>query len=728
MPLSNTPERAIAGSALAARVLPAVALLFGVLMSLSAWWLLREREQQLAAQDYEAQMQATIQKVREQLTAYEVLLRSGSAMFGTVDTPTPQLWRRYAQGLDLTRRFPALTGLGFAPLVDSGGLQALQLEQHHQGRTLFSIRPTGLRPLYAPILFLEPATPENQRVVGYDMFSEPARQGAMQAALETGLARLSAPVQLQQESGRSQIPGLLLYVPVYAGQYAPTNVAERRSAMRGWVYTPFRAQAFFDVVLEQGRPAHRLRLSDVTDPTHPILLASSSGFPDEATPDHWQHRQVLDVHGRQWLMEAVSNYAVTGGDGSRASTVALLAGLLCSILLFYAVWLLARMRERAHVLAVRMSDASRRSEQRFRRAMQYSPIGTALLSADGTIVEVNPTLVRILAQPASALVGTTLGSHFAEHGDGIADDTVRGMRRIVRRLRRADGGVRHARLVFAELPGNDDGDAARLVQVEDITEQLQAEARIRSLNRTLESRVAERTRELRAANEEMEAFAYSVSHDLRAPLRAINGFSHMLQQRHGEQLDEDARGYLGRIQSAAKRMDELIDALLSLATVGRGALEREQLDMSAMAEQVIANLRLADPDRDVLVEIQPGLVADGDRALVANVLENLIGNAWKFSSERSPARIEVGQDADDQFFVRDNGDGFDPAFAGKLFRPFQRLHSQSQFSGHGIGLTTVKRIVERHGGGISAHSTPGQGATFRFSLGKRGNGAPEEQS
>ncbi|MDO5505995.1 MAG: CHASE domain-containing protein [Pseudoxanthomonas suwonensis] len=713
----DTPERVVAGSALAGRLLPPAALLLGLIMSLSAWWMLREREQRIAVQEFDAVVQGSIQKVRERLTAYEVLLRSGSAMFGTVDVPTPQLWRRYVQGLDLSRRFPALTGLGFAPAVDPAGLEALQLEQHRQGRNLFSIRPAGVRPLYAPIVFLEPATPENQRVIGYDMFSEAARQRAMQSSLETGLAQVSAPTRLQQEIGREKVVGLLLYVPVYAGQYSPTNVGERRVATRGWVYAPFRAQVFFDAVLGNDKPGHLLRIIDVTDPADPQLLAASASFPEDGGDGDLRHRQVMDVHGRQWLLEAVSTQSKALGS-SPASTVALLSGLLLSLLMFYAAWLLARMRERAHRMAVLMSEASRRSEQRFRRAMQYSPIGTALLDLDGTILEANPTLARILGQPAFSLMGTTFGSHFVSHGEGTgADDTSSGVRRIVRRLRRADGGVRHARLVFAELPGSEDSDAARLVQVEDITEQLQAEARIHSLNRTLEARVEERTRELRTANEEMEAFAYSVSHDLRAPLRAINGFSHMLEQRHGEKLGEHARGHLARIQAAARRMDELIDALLTLATVGRGELVRERLDLSAMAQRIIADLRLTQPEREVQVDIRSGLEVDGDRALVGNVLENLIGNAWKFSEHRTPARITIGRDDDGAIFIRDNGAGFDTAFAGKLFKPFQRLHSQSQFSGHGIGLTTVKRIVERHGGQISASSTLDQGATFRFTLG-----------
>src|SRR5690606_24164581 len=242
-----------------------------------------------------------------------------------------------------------------------------------------------------------------------------------------------------------------------------------------------------------------------------------------------------------------------------------------------------------------------------------------------------------------------------------------------------------------------------------------------ALNRTLEARVAARTCELSEANRELETFAYSASPDLRAPLRPIEGFSRILGERHASALGPTGRDYLERVRRATARMAELIDALLKLSRIGRSGLNVVDVDLSALAEEVGAGLADAEPGRQVDLRVHPGMRVRGDRALLQNLLDNLMGNAWKFSRNTPAPRVEVGMEADSDgdavYFVRDNGAGFDSGYVDKLFRPFQRLHSQDEFPGHGIGLASVKRIVERHGGRLGATGTPGQGAKFWFSLG-----------
>jgi signal transduction histidine kinase len=235
----------------------------------------------------------------------------------------------------------------------------------------------------------------------------------------------------------------------------------------------------------------------------------------------------------------------------------------------------------------------------------------------------------------------------------------------------------------------------------------------------LERRVDARTRDLAAANKELEAFSYSVSHDLRAPLRAIDGFSKVLLTSYAQVLDDRGRNYLGRVRAATQRMSELIDDLLGLARVGRKELVRKEVDVTALAARVAAELARRDAERAVRVEIAPGLSAHADPQLLTIVLENLMGNAWKFTGKSAGALIEVGQErngASGPFYVKDNGAGFDMAYADKLFGAFQRLHLDTDFEGTGIGLVTVQRIVSRHGGRIWAEGAVGQGATFRFTL------------
>jgi light-regulated signal transduction histidine kinase (bacteriophytochrome) len=227
-------------------------------------------------------------------------------------------------------------------------------------------------------------------------------------------------------------------------------------------------------------------------------------------------------------------------------------------------------------------------------------------------------------------------------------------------------------------------------------------------------------RALHDTNRELETFSYSVSHDLRSPLRSIDGFSQALLEDAGPALDPESRSHLERIRNATQRMGRLIDDLLALSKVSRAGMKQERVDVSEMAAQIVAELGRQAPARAVTVNIAPGLTATGDAQLVRLALQNLIENAWKFTGRRERPCIEVGQTKDDRgrpaFFIRDNGAGFDPAFAGNLFGPFQRLHASSEFPGTGIGLATVQRIVHRHGGHVWAEGRIDDGACFCFTL------------
>ena len=235
----------------------------------------------------------------------------------------------------------------------------------------------------------------------------------------------------------------------------------------------------------------------------------------------------------------------------------------------------------------------------------------------------------------------------------------------------------------------------------------------------LEKRVAERTTELTAVNRELEAFAYSVSHDLRAPLRAIDGFSQALLEDYLPELDEQGQDYLRRIQAASRRMGQLINDLLKLSRLTRGEMNYESVNLSLMARKLADELRNHDPQRQVEFIIEPDLVVSGDARLLQIALENLLGNAWKFTSKQPQATIEFGRRNKNgklTFFVRDTGAGFEMTYANKLFGAFQRLHPAKEFEGSGIGLVTVQRIIHRHGGQIWAEGEVGKGATFYFTL------------
>ncbi|HDQ00081.1 MAG TPA: PAS domain-containing protein [bacterium] len=267
---------------------------------------------------------------------------------------------------------------------------------------------------------------------------------------------------------------------------------------------------------------------------------------------------------------------------------------------------------------------------------------------------------------------------------------------------------------------NSDGKVIGVIQsIRDITRRKLAEQETFKLNQELEQRVAVRTAQLAVANKELESFSYSVSHDLRAPLVRIDGFSQLLIDNFSDKIDDEARHYLQRIRSSVLQMSQLIDDLLLLSRVTRSVMKRTEVDLSSLAKQITDSLQESDPQRQVQFAIKDGVKVNGDLGLLRLALENLINNAWKFTQKTNQAKIEIGLlngGPDQVVFIRDNGAGFDKQHSNKLFSPFQRLHSEKDFPGNGIGLATVQRIIHRHGGKIWAEGQLNQGATFYFTL------------
>lgn len=346
--------------------------------------------------------------------------------------------------------------------------------------------------------------------------------------------------------------------------------------------------------------------------------------------------------------------------------------------------------------------------------------------ADGCWMLLNPAWHDITGREAGATLGTQAIDCIApEHRELFAAWQHRlshgevGSCRYAVQLIRADGTLCWIELTQHASFDHEGQYLGTAGTFDDINERRRIERELDDYRLHLEELVAMRTDALQAANKELEAFSYSVSHDLRAPLRRVNGFSHMLEEDFSDRLDDTGREYLRRIRLAVETMDHLIEALLGLAKVSRAPLAPKTLDLSAIAQEMADDLVASEPLRAVDIRIQPDISAEADPGLMRVVMQNLINNAWKYSSKAGRAMIEFGADVQPDrtvYYVRDNGVGFDMAHTSKLFGAFQRLHSDKEFEGTGVGLATVQRIVHRHGGEIWAESAVGNGATFHFTL------------
>ena len=596
----------------------------------------------------------------------------------------------YYHGLERSEASGLPVSIGYSIFRPANRADEIRQDAERRGGRRFQSRAPSGDEAHGVVL-IQPERGENARALGFDMHAEPTRRAAMDRARRIGSPAMTSRVVLAIDKG-SKVPSFLIYAPVREG---------RRTV--GLAFVGVRAKALFGELrgsFERAQVGVRLWSRSAT----PEGLVYVYGIKPETGVGR-PRPLVLSEVGQELLCEYVP--LPEFGTPTVVRRFLIPAGVGLSGLLFLLSLLLFRSGE----------TAERRSEAQ------------ALLAGIGRLA-VSTVEEEALVQGVVRLIESALHAECAIDllRDGEEPATEGGIaipfstKRVAAPLGLGDREI--GRIVLARTA------PARPFTREDATLLQEIAGRLAlaidnvRLYYGLELMVAERTRELEASNAELESFCYSVSHDLRTPLRSLDGFSQVLQEDYGPSLDAEANDHIRRIRAAANRMDELITSLLNLSRLTRAEIAPRQIDAAEIARQVAADL---DPTRRILFEIDEEIPVFADRRLLQSLLENLIGNAVKFSSRKKSPEVRIGKGRNaGEIVVADNGAGFEMAYAAKLFQPFERLHTVREFPGHGIGLATVERIVRRHGGWVQAEGRLGDGATFTVSFPPREPSATHE--
>lgn len=637
---------------------------------------------------------------------------------------TPAAFERFVDALDAPQRFPGLQNLLYAEYVPAAGRAAFEQRMRRHGGVYrdYAVAADGARDEHLAVA-LRATVGAWQPMLGNDLLAEPARREAIAAARDSGELVAAGPLALLRVAGRE---AWLLYLPVYRPGRTDT-VEARRARFAGVVRATFRVEdLMIGIARGEAQSPQRFALFEAGADGGRLLYDSAGALAAGAAPAAFGASgatRTLEFGGQQWR----ALFAPPPPPAPAVWALPLAAGAAISLLLFALVVALTRASGRARALAELTVRRLRISESRIARTEAFSSVMVLHAALDGRLLRVPPVFCRLLGFDEAALLARRLDDlihpqHGAAWKQQLAALTGGRIKSAdcEKRCMRADGGELWLALSCTLVADDDDAPVQLLIYARDVTARVQADAELRRLHGELEHQVEQRTAQLQAANRELESFSYSVSHDLRASVRHISGFARILERELGAQATAEARRCCERIGAAAARMGELIDDLLFFARASRAELRLAMLDMNAAVQRALDELAPELAARRVEFAIAPLPAVLADRGLLHQVWVNLLSNAIKYTAARACAHVAVGVTAaaagEIAFFVRDDGVGFDPAGAGRLFGVFQRLHAREEFEGNGVGLATVQRIVHRHGGRVWAESRPGAGATFYFAL------------
>ncbi len=662
------------------------------------------------------------------VNTYSALLRGASGLFSASEEVTAAEFRTYVERLRIPEFYPGIRGLGFAQRVLPEERQKVTQHMRESGQTNFTIWPEGERDQYFPIVYLEPLDNWNARALGYDTYSDEIRRDAMLRAIHQGFS-VSGIVNLVQDSQNPTERGFMIYLSAYRGPEVPKSDLDRRNKLLGFVYSPFRASDFFTKIFE-GKDTSLINLEAYDGEQTPKNLLYKSPLRSPAKP-MFRAVESFPIGGRVWTLvyRSTPEFEQTL-QGSHAMGI-FFGGLVISLGIFGVTVFIARAwerTERSEFQLLSERERLRASEELHRTISETAADAIVTIDEANEIISVNRAAERIFGYPPEEMLGRDFSMLVPErmrtgNAFSLKDFLSRGKQTARSRLemfgRHKNGGEIPLEISFGEISTGNKRIFTGIIR--DITERKKAEEQIRDLNRDLERRVSARTAELQEANSQMEAFVYSIAHDLRAPLRAMRGFAQVLNDDYASSLDEQARDYTKRIVSSAKFMDDLINDLLAFSRITRSQVELSPISLDAALLQVRQQLAPEIREKKAEIEVVGALpIVLAHEATLRQVITNLLSNSLKFVSPGIQPVIKIHSEDAGLYWrvwIEDNGIGIAPEYRKRIFGIFERLHGGA-YSGTGIGLAIVRKGIERMSGKVGVESELGKGSRFWFELPK----------
>ena len=701
-----------------------VILLLSLLATYFIWSSINKVVNENAKHQFELHSINLQEAIKNRLIIYEQVLNSAKGLFKASDNVSREEWRIFVENIKVEKHFPGIQGIGYAEVIPPNNLNEFIQAVRKEGFPDFRVHPEGEREIYTSIKFLEPFDWRNQRAFGYDMFSESNRRAAMEYARDSNLPSISKKITLLQENPENPEDvqaGFLLYLPLYEKGRSINSPVERKHALKGYVYSPFRMSDLMDAILLHENKQADLCVYDGEYISEDTLMYCSNvltgkGVFKQADYSASKFHQNVDMSfgGNTWMF-AIHSTPVFDDSVDKSPIIIAIAGVLVSFLLFTIASIV-----RGRILK-EISSVLHKHEL----ILESAGEGVYGIDTKGNCTFINKSALKMLQMEPEEIQGKNVHQlihHSKPDGSAFPDEECpiyaafkyKKVNQIDNEVFwRKDGQPIPVEYTSTPMLDIEDRVIGAVISFRDISQRLETE-----------SELAKQTEELKRSNEELSQFAYVASHDLQEPLRKIQAFGDRLVDKELNNLSENGKNYLDRMQNAAARMRSLINDLLSYSRVSTQGNDFECIALDEIVHSVIDDLETRISDTKAVVEFDklPNVFADSLQ--MRQLFQNLIGNALKFNKPDTTPVIKIYTKHEDtksakdfcSIVIEDNGIGFEDEFKYKIFMPFQRLHGREVYEGTGMGLAICQKIIERHNGEMQADSVLGQGTKFTVVL------------